>query len=76
MIKSNLLYKLDNWRDKYDVDSGLKDLDNELAKYNLTTDNITSIIKYSYDDYGEISVLTKPMRDIKRIRFNKKSNDI
>lgn len=74
MTKGNLLYKLDNWKDKYDIESGVKDLENELSKHNLTVENITAILKYSHDDYGEISVLTKPMQDIKRIKFNKKSN--
>ena len=71
MTKGSLLYKLDNWKDKYNVNKGIMDLEKELEKHNLSIDNIVSILKYSRDEYGEISVVTKPISDIGFIRFDK-----
>lgn len=71
MNKGQILMKLENWKNKYDIDEGLEKLKQALEEQGLDYSNIEFILKYTRDDYGEISVSTKPSSDIGYIRFNK-----
>ena len=69
MTKGQLLYKLEPWKGKFDIDKGIKDLENKLKEYDLDYSNIEFILRYTRDNYGEISVETKPKRDLGYIKF-------
>lgn len=71
MNRGQVLMKLSNWKDKYDIDEGMKKLEETLKEQGLDYSNIEFILKYTRDDYGEISILTKPAKDIENIKFNK-----
>ena len=71
MNKGQVLMKLYNWKDKYDIDEGLEILEEALKEQGLDYSNIEFILRYTRDDYGEISVSTKPAKEIKNIKFNK-----
>ena len=71
MNKGQVLMKLSSWKDKYDIEEGMKELEKVLNENNMDFSNLEFMLRYSYDDYGEISISTKPSREFNRIRFNK-----
>lgn len=61
--------RLEGYSNKIDVDDFMNKLDKALEKYDMTYDNIITMLIYYRPDRNifEFSLLTKPNRDIKII---------